>query len=198
METDLPDFDPAEVPEHIKSFCLACVQYVQRATGVMLDFTPDTLPLLDHYLVGVRDAKADVKGLVATTAGAYFGEVVRRIYPSRWHAPEGEPDSWRVEFSRCFLHFNPVGFGREAIEGRDVGDGHGFGVSALDVPALEAGLATYGEVAAEDYYRLATRFEVLAPVVDRLLAAVLARENGPLDLGAEVYRKALDDDEPTS
>lgn len=197
MEDDLPEFDPAEVPEHVKAFCLACVQYVQRATGVTLDFTPDTLPLLDHYLQGVREAKADVKGLVATTAGAYFGEVVRRIYPSRWHSPEGEPDSWRVEFARCFLHFNPVGFAREAIEGGDVGDGQGFGVNTADIPALEAGLAAYGEVTEGDYYLLTTRFEVLAPVVDRLLANALARNEATLDYGRALYHQALDGDEPS-
>jgi hypothetical protein len=197
MEQDLPDFDPAEVPEHIKTFCLACVQYVHTATGVALDFTPDTLPLLDHYLQGVRDAKADVKGLVSTTAGAYFGEVVRRIYPSRWHAPEGEPESWRIEFARCFLHFNPVAFAREGVEGADVGEGHGFGVNGNDIPALEAGLAAYGDVPAEDYYLLSTRFEVLAPVVDRLLANALARDESTLDYNGAVYRQALDGDVPS-
>lgn len=195
MEDSLPEFDPAEVPEHVKTFCVACVQYVQRATGVMLDFTPDTLPLLDHYLQGVRDAKADVKGLVATTAGAYFGEVVRRLYPARWHAPQGEPDSWRIEFARCFLHFNPVGFAREAIEGADVAEGHGFGVNTADIPALEAGLASYGEVSEGEYYLLSTRFEVLAPVVDRLLANALSRGEESLDYGASLYAQALDRDD---
>ncbi len=194
MEPEIPEFDPAEVPDHVRDLCLACVQYVQTATGVALDFTPDTLPVLDHYLRTVRDAKDDVRGLVSAAAGAYFGEVTRRMYGARWHAPEGEPDAWRLEFTQCFLHFNPVGFAREAIEGRDVGDGHGFGVNADDVPALEAGLAVYEDVPEDEYYLLSTRLEVLGPVVDRLLAAALARDEANLAYGPDVYRQALDDD----
>lgn len=193
MEPDLPEFDPAEVSDHVRELCLACVQYVHTATRVWLDFTPDTVPLLDHYLQGVRDASDDVKRLVAPAAGAYFGEVVRRMYPSRWHAPAQEFDAWRVEFSRCFLHFNPVGFALEAIESRDLAGGHGFGVNADDVPALEEGLAAYGEVDAEEYYLLSTRLEVLGPVVDRLLAASLKRNETNLDYTAAVYANALDD-----
>jgi hypothetical protein len=193
MEPTIPDFDPAEVPEHVVVLCLACAQYVHAATGVALDFTPDTLPLLDHYLQGVRDAKGNVKELVATAAGAYFGELVRRMYPSRWHAPDEAFDAWRVEFSRCFLHFNPVGFAREAIEGHDVGGGYGFGVNGDDVPALEAGLAAYGDVPTDDYYLLSTRIEVLGPVVDRLLANNLARGAEELEYGPAVYRVALDE-----
>ena len=96
MEPTIPDFDPAEVPEHVVVLCLACAQYVHAATGVALDFTPDTLPLLDHYLQGVRGAKDDVKELVATAAGAYFGELVRRSGQRR-----RQPRSSPVERRAC-------------------------------------------------------------------------------------------------
>ncbi len=190
------ELDDPEVPEHIRQLCVACVQYVQRATGVVLDFTPDTLPVLDHYLTTVRDAKPELKDLVARAAGAYLGTVVRQEYPVRWHAPEDDPTAWRVEFERCFLHFDPVAFAREAIEGHDVVDGGaGFGVSADDLEVLRAALEVLGEMPADDYYRLSTRMEALGPIVDRLTAAALQRDEAALEFPHALYRDALGDDD---
>ena len=46
---------------------------------VELDYTQDTLPILDHYISIIPDRTSeDVLGLVVPMLGAYFGEVVRR------------------------------------------------------------------------------------------------------------------------
>src|SRR5512139_1481301 len=88
----------------------ACVAAVRKVVGVELDFTPETLPLLDHYARSAQVENEGVLELVAPMCGAYFGEVVRRaLGEARWHCPEGKPEEWRLEFDDCFLHFNPVG-----------------------------------------------------------------------------------------
>lgn len=196
---DFDALDGPDVPEAIRQHCLACIQYVHRATGVVLDFTPDTLPVLDHHLATAREATDDVKQLVTLAAAAYFGEVVRRLYPARWHCPEDDTDAWRLEFERCFLHFSPVAFAREAIDARDaVEGGAGFSVAADDLDVLRGALDVFGEVTAEDYYRLSTRIEVLGPLVDRLTARALTRGEDALAYTHEVYRHALDEGDAPS
>ena len=182
-------------PEHVRELSLGAVQFVQRSTGVVLDFTPETLPLLDYYLTTVRDAVADVQALVAPAAGTYFGEVVRRAFPVRWYAPGRDYAVWRIEFELCFLHFNPVAFAHEAIHGREIIEGGaGFGVQASEVDAVKDALALLGTVAEEDYFKLSTRLEVLTMVVDRLVAAGMVRGEGDQVYDALAYHSVLDDD----
>lgn len=182
-----------DAPPHVLELCLGCIQYVQRATGVALDFTAETLPVLDHYLQSVRIDNEALQALVAQAAGAYFGELVRRVFPARWHCPPEMYESWRLEFSPCFLHFNPVTMAWEAIVGHDVLEGGtGFAVSEHNVPALRAALDTLGAVPEDDFYRLTTRLEVLEAVLDRILAADAARGAPAATFGAEYYRMTLD------
>ncbi|MFW6023294.1 MAG: DUF6278 family protein, partial [Myxococcota bacterium] len=151
-------------PEEVAELADGCLQSVKQVLGVDLDATQDTLPLLDHYLSEVpEDASDEVLGLVGPMAGAYFGEVVRRHLPgARWHAPHGEHPSWRIEFDRCFLHFNPVGMAFEAIMGDDI-SGWSAHLSVLDADKdrVREAIEALGEVEAEDYYRLSVRYEVI-------------------------------------
>lgn len=180
-------------PPHVQELCLGCIQYVQRATGVALDFSAETLPVLDHYLQTVRTDNEALQVLVAQAAGAYFGELVRRLFPARWHCPPEMYESWRLEFSPCFLHFNPVTMAWEAILGREVVEGGaGFAVSEHNVPALRAALDTLGAVPEDDFYRLTTRLEVLEAVLDRVLAADASRGAPGATYGAEYYRMTVD------
>jgi len=182
-----------DAPAHVRELCLGCIQYVQRATGVTLDFTAETLPVLDYYLQAVRIDHEPLQVLVSQAAGAYFGELVRRIFPARWHCPPEMYESWRLEFSPCFLHFNPVTMAWEAIVGHDVLEGgSGFAVSEHHVPALRAALDTLGAVPEDDFYRLTTRLEVLEATLDRILAADAARGVPAATFGAEYYRMTLD------
>ena len=41
----------APPPEQIADLARACVDYVKRALHVELDFSAETLPMLDHYLM---------------------------------------------------------------------------------------------------------------------------------------------------
>lgn len=188
-----PQTEPA--PEHVRELAALCTGLTAKATGMALDFTPDTLPILDHYLTQLRGEKDDVRSLVAAAAGAYFGEVVRANFPCRWHAPQDDYGAWRIEFAHVFLHFNPVAFAHEAIEGSDVVEGGtGFGVLDEDLDTVRAGLEALGTISEEDYFKLSTRFEVLATVVDRLTGQVAAHGDASVRFDADTYRMTLDED----
>src|SRR5690606_9263563 len=45
-------------PEAIEELVVNCLDYVRRASGVELDFTPETLSVLDHYAATARAASS--------------------------------------------------------------------------------------------------------------------------------------------
>jgi hypothetical protein len=188
---------PEGTPRAVRELCDACVQYVHRATHVELDFTADTLPLLDHYLRGVREGDEAIRALVAPAAGAYFGEVVRGLFPARWHSPTDDWSDWRVEFERCFLHFNPVALAHEAILGQEIVEGGaGFGVNLQESETLRDALEVLGTTTEEDYFLLSTRLEVLTVLVDRLMASAAARGETHFNYPSALYRSVLGDEPP--
>jgi len=87
-------------PGPVVELAESCVRFVQAATGVTLDFSPETLPVLDHYIGSRRDdllQRPETIGLVARAAGTYFGEVVRRQIRSFWNATSDDPAVWEAE-----------------------------------------------------------------------------------------------------
>jgi hypothetical protein len=192
-----PISSSSDAPSQVQNLAGQCVRFVEKATKVVLDYTPDTLPLLDHYLRQVPHQGDEVRALVAAAAGAYFGEVVRRVFPCRWHAPDDDYGAWRIEFEHVFLHFNPVAFAHEAITGKEVvSGGAGFGVLDQDLEVVRAGLEALGTIGEDDYFRLATRFEVLNTVVDRLTGHSMSEEEGvSVRFDRESYRVALGESE---
>ena len=75
------------VPARVREYADQAVAYVERALGVALEYDSDTLPLLDHYLRIVPRASRRRRSTARDrTAGAYFGEVVRRRLGGRWEA----------------------------------------------------------------------------------------------------------------
>ncbi|MBI2893638.1 MAG: hypothetical protein HYY06_08800 [Deltaproteobacteria bacterium] len=184
-------------PSQVAELALACVDYVRRAVGAELDYTPDTLPILDEYLRKARGtAQAEIVRLVAPAVGAYFGEVLRRSFDCRWHAPGSEFSSWRVEFARCFLYFNPIGMAVEAIQLEDTAGLGATIVTSDDALAdLRAQLERAAPVRVEDYYALTTRFEVIDQIVHFLM--VRSRELGTgREYDADFYRAQAKDEPP--
>ncbi len=153
----------AEEPQEIVDLTAACIMAVSRTLSFDLDFTQDTLPILDHYLSQIDPEDEEARGIAAPMAGAYFGELIRRtVAPSRWHTPEGEYERWRLECERVMLSFNPIGVALEAIVGQSV-EGSG---AHLDVPpasrdVAHTALALYEDARADDYFRLTLRFEAI-------------------------------------
>ena len=173
-----PSLEPP--PPHVAELAVACIGYVQRSLGVELDFTPETLPLLDHWL---RQAKTEVRSLdvdkreeplieaVVAPAGAYVGEVARRLVRARWFCPPGEHRLWRIELTEVFLSFNPVGLALEAVLGKEAeGFGAFFRVHPNDRAIAERAVANLPEVDEDEYYAPSSRIEVLQIVADALAA----------------------------
>lgn len=168
----------------------SCVRFVKRALRIELDYTPETLPILDHYLREAQGVeREEILNLIAPSAGAYFGEVVRRhLGPSRWHWVSDDFAECRVEFDRCFLSFNPIGSALEAVLSTEV-EGYGSSLALLpeDEDLVRAALERTGAVNEEDYYRLAVRFEVVEQVVALLVEKAIANDELSRRFGSEVY-----------
>jgi hypothetical protein len=173
-------------PPRVQEYADQVVEYVRRAVGVTLEYNSDTLPLLDHYLRTVADSAPPTMKLVIVTAGAYFGEVVRRHLGGRWDligskievdadadraanaiGPEAE---WRVVLPTG-LNFSPLGFVAAAIAKNDVAELD----NELDVPVrmreiVQDTLGRMGEVPLDDYYSLCNRLDTVEHVHEVLVA----------------------------
>ena len=188
-ETSETPVDPP--PPQVHELAQACVGFVQEAVGFTLDYQPETLPVVDHYLRGQMPEAGSAADLVTASAGAYFGEVVRRLIPGvRWHAPAGEYRSWRLEFEPFFLWFNPLGAAVEAASG-EASEGWNTHFQVLDEARaeVERSLAAAAEVSEEDYFTLSTRLEALEQVAD-VLGALESKQREPRVFGPDVYRAA--------
>lgn len=161
-------------PQLIEDLSQSCLRAVDKALGISLDGSPETLSILDHYLreqAGQVANKSDIVGLVAPMAGAYFGEVVRNEFSgARWHAPAEKYEDWRIEFEQVFLFFNPLGVALEALMGRTVGAyGASFRVRDSDKAYMEEALKVLGPIREEDFFRTTIRMECLEQIHHRLL-----------------------------
>lgn len=168
--TTAPSAAPGDTaPPAIRDLAQACVQFVERAVGVKLDYQPETLPLLDHYLEQARTAargRPETLAVVIQSAGAYFGEVVRRRYASWWRIDSDDPALWQVQLEPVYLAIRPMQLIADVLSRSDVQreplDGDGDGEDE-DAPRDEAGL----ELTEEDRAVVAARLADIPPVTER-------------------------------
>jgi hypothetical protein len=183
----------AALPTQIAQWSDACREFVKEALGLELDYTPETLPLLDHYVrTKAKRPAGEVRDLLTPPLGAYFGEVIRRsVGGARWHAPEEDYPSYRLEFDGFFLHFNPLGIASEVVAGTDV-DGMGAHFQILDEARelVESALSAGDAVSEEDYYTFTVRFETLELVIAVLLGLESKHTAQPRRFSHDVYRAA--------
>jgi hypothetical protein len=185
------------VPTRVREYAEQAVSYVRNALGVALEYDSDTLPLLDHYLRSVpstESGQAETLQLVIATAGAYFGEVVRRRLGGRWElGGEGvEEVEWRVVLPTG-LNFAPAGFVAAAIAQADLDDlDSEFDAPPRMRPFVQRALERMGEVSVEDYYSLCGRLdtlehvhEVLVAVAAQMMGNVEDEDGEPADSGPE-------------
>jgi hypothetical protein len=201
-------------PPRVQEYADQVVEYVRRAVGVTLEYNSDTLPLLDHYLRTVADSAPATMKLVIVTAGAYFGEVVRRHLGGRWDligskidveadadqaanaiGPEAE---WRVVLPTG-LNFSPLGFVAAAIAKNDVAELD----NELDVPVrmreiVQDTLSRMGEVPLDDYYSLCNRLDTVEHVHEVLVAyaAQMLGKTAQDDIPEDGSEDGSDDGEP--
>lgn len=189
-----------EAPAEVAELATGCIRAVHRSLGVELDYDPDSIPLLDHYLTLLPDrprapTREPVRGLVAAMTGAYFGEVVRRQFLARWaFEPRAEPVDWRLEFRYCFLAFSPVAVAWEVLLRRDVLDG--AAAYFLEEPTrgqVAERLDRLPRVAVDDYYTFAQRLETLVLTVGWMAERVQLSGKPPTEVEprryAEFFRK---------
>lgn len=181
-----------EAPATIREYADQAVAYVRGAVGVALEYDSDTLPLLDHYLRTVPTDQIATLQLVVATAGAYFGEVVRRRLGGRWDTSGETEKSWRVVLPTG-IHFSPTGFVAAAIAQADLEDLD----TEIDAPPrmrsyLQEALSRMGEVSVTDYYSLCGRLdtlehvhEVLVAVAAQMLGTATDEEEVPEPVGDE-------------
>ena len=183
-------------PEEIGELVRACLEYVKRSLGTELDFTPETLPLLDHYLSEVREeleGKPELVELTAHAAGAYFGEVLRRQMRGFWHMPSASLHDFQVCSSVAFVAINPFGVAYDALYG---GQEHGGPRSNLRLAAedhgyIKARLATVPELPEDQYFLLTTRIEAIEITVEALRARLEEQGYGETEYTPEDYEAEL-------
>jgi hypothetical protein len=185
--------EPAEPPpQQIAELAEACVRFVERAVGVKLDYTPETLPLLDHYLEGARSAareRPETAPLIAHAAGAYLGEVVRRRYASWWRMDSDDPTTWRVELESVYLAFTPIVFVADTLmrpvpTDDDLDDDAQVDIASIELDEADretvaARLAELPPVSEAEYYSPSTRVEVIDIAVEEVRARRLAEDIDP-------------------
>lgn len=165
--------ESSETPESVRELAEACEQYVVRALGFQLDYSIETLPVLDQYVLDVRASVAerpDLMPLVSHALGAYFGEVMCRTLGGFWRTPSPNVVDWQVCLTQVFLWLNPVGVASDALAGHTDhgGPSSQLRVSPEDRELVAARLARLEAVDEEQYYSFSTRIEVLQVVIEEL------------------------------
>jgi hypothetical protein len=194
---DFPE-EPSEdgVPGPVAERVSACVEYVARAVGMPLDFSADTLPVLDHYVSLVRESARErdaLRPLVAQAVGAYFGEVVRRKLGGFWRLLSPNPDDWQLCSSAVFLSFNPIAMAYDALLQNDEHSGPSsrLRLAPDEREVVARRLAQAPEVDEEEFYLLSTRLEGIEIAIEALRAHLEATgysevEFVPSDYDAEL------------
>jgi hypothetical protein len=183
-------------PEAVAEATSACLDYVLRATGVMLDFRPDTLSVLDHYAVVVRKellTRPELGPLVARAMGAYFAEVLRARFAGFWRVPSANVHDWQLCFETVFLWINPIGVGYDALHGNDEHEGprSPLRTAPEDRDFIKQRLEAIPPVPEDEYYLFTTRFEVIEACVEALAARLEASGYGGTEFSEEDYSEAL-------
>ena len=180
------------VPGPVVDLCQSLSDFVEAALGIRPDFTPETLPLVDHYVTEARmnlEGRPEVLDLVAQGVGAYFGEVVRRHLAGFWHVPSPNHHDWLLCGESAYFAINPIGVGYETVTGRPDHDGPSPAIKLAneDREAVHAKLANLPPVPESEYYSLSARLEVLETVVDVVLALSQDRGYGETTYDARDY-----------
>ncbi|MDI1448198.1 hypothetical protein [Polyangium sp. 6x1] len=107
-------------PRAVQDLADSCVRFVERSIGFKLDFEPETLPVLDHYIEKAREEtreRKEARPLLAQAVGAYLGEIARRKFQGFWRLEdEHDPRSWRVELEPVYLILRPIELATRALD----------------------------------------------------------------------------------
>ncbi len=158
-------------PSAVSDLASACVVFVQRALSLPLDFSSETLSILDHYLERVgQDAhqKPEVQAVSLHAAGAYFGEVLRRSFGGWWSLPSEDPETWEVRLSSVYLAIEPVAIARAAAIPGELDAASAILVDDRDRADIEAYLDALPGVSERSFWSPSTRYDVIESIVHLL------------------------------
>jgi hypothetical protein len=160
------------IPERVQPFLDAARRYVERALGVTLDGSEESLAYVDHYIATTARAEAikpEVLALVAPALGAYLGEVAIAKLGGRWTIEGEDPAEWRVDLEAAPLRFFPVGMAAEALRSGEV-EGYDAAFATRDelMGPLQQALESSPPVDEAYYYSLTGRLETLEQAADIL------------------------------
>ncbi|MCL2822585.1 MAG: hypothetical protein FWD57_01215 [Polyangiaceae bacterium] len=169
------EVEPA--PDAVADASSACVQYVERKLGITLDYQPETLPILDHYIYESRSASPTLQqtsqetiDLIAMVSGCYFGELLRRMFPLQWNTEDQDPVHWSL--SRKAVTIFPIAMALVALKGVEVEQD--FDLFWLDQElsdVLSKRLEVHPPVSEDEYASLCTRLDVIETAFDVLANA---------------------------
>jgi len=171
-----------EAPEEIRELAERCVVHVRHRLGFELDYSVETLSVLDHFVVAVlsdegegappppgHPRRSSATLLLAPTVGAYFGETLRRAFSCRWRFTSEAADKWAIEFEEVFLRVNPAGVAAEAMFGAPSEGWSGAIVTAPELTAVvHERLAVAPPIPEDEFYTFAARHEALQIAEDYL------------------------------
>lgn len=168
------------VPTQIVDLSSSLVDFVERATGIRPDFTPETLSIVDHYALIVRkeiETRPELHDLAGQALGAYFGEVVRRSEGAFWQVPSPNMNDWRICGISAFLAVNPIGVGYDALVGSTdhSGPSSQLKLATEDRQAVDARLDNLPPVEESEFYSLCTRLEAIQIAMEAVRALASSR-----------------------
>jgi hypothetical protein len=180
-------------PQEAQIIAERCVEHVRNRHEVELDYTSNTLSVIDFF---IRDVVAEECGgtapppgdsrrahlvhLLGSTVGVYFGELLCRTFPCRWRISGEEPENWLIEFDHVPLRFNPTIASVEAFtEQEAAGLGQVLITEPMEVETLIERLSVAPPVPADEFFSLTTRFEVLQIAVEWLREHIAGRDDPP-------------------
>lgn len=153
------------MPEVVLELAASCVRFVHTKFGITLDFTHETLPLLDHY---AQEARAELKNrpeattLLVEAMGAYFGQVLALEFGGLWKQEGTDPHSFRVCLQSAFLSVNPVGVAYDILYAGQThaGPSSELGLAREDKALVEGRIAALPPVREEEYFTFSARYDV--------------------------------------
>ena len=158
-----------EAPKGILEFAAQAVVYVERSVGIPPTYDSETLPLVDHYLRSAKGDGAEAIELVATTVGAYFGEVVRRTLGGTWRDKGDVPEL----IMPGGVTITPIQISQAVIldaEGGKPIQGTFLSAPGQMQPHLESALERMDDLPRDQYFSLAGQYDIL----EHLKAVMLA------------------------
>ncbi len=189
-------------------------EQIRRALSFDLDDTETSLAFVDHHLsTAAEEDRAPILSLLSSSAGVYYGELVRKLIGGTWIGDGTDPRRLRMLMKYQFIYFSPVDQAMEAIAGKslELDDPRlvdaerfdpAFRLRPLPEPPEIAGpdhdtvwlserLSELPQVPENQLVSLTCRFETLKLMHEFLATKHAAEGRSPVELGVSDYLETM-------